>query len=106
MSLERWDRQNIAQEHERLEGRPEQAAAREMLATAENQLRIEEGIAAVVEGRGREGLALLRRTDVASSSTKWRVAMAAFRLLPPLAVPVLRFYMRGHPFSGAKAKSS
>lgn len=101
LSLARWDRQNFSQAVARLEGRPEQAAAREMLAIAENQLRIEQGLAAILGGRTREGLRLLRRTDVASSSIKWRLAMAAFRLFPPLAGPVIRFYMRGHPFAGS-----
>ena len=100
LSLARWDRQNFAQAAERLAGRPEQAAALEMLAVAENQLRIEQGLAAIVQHRTREGLALLRQTDIAGSSAKWRIAMTAFRLLPPLAGPVVRFYMRGHPFAG------
>lgn len=99
VSLARWDEQTYRQAIERLSGRPEQAAARFMLGKAQNQLRIEQGLAAVVARRTREGLALLRRTDIAASSTKWRLAMAAFSLFPPLAGPVLRFYMRGHPFA-------
>lgn len=100
LSLARWDRQTFAQAVERLEGRPEQAAARDMLAVAENQLRIEQGLSAVVGGQTREGLRLLRQSDIAAKSVKWRLAMTAFRLFPPLAGPVIRFYMRGTPFSG------
>jgi cellulose synthase/poly-beta-1,6-N-acetylglucosamine synthase-like glycosyltransferase len=106
LSLARWDRQVYAQAVERLEGKPEQAAARRMLAKADNQLRIEEGIAAVLDHRTREGLALLKRTDIAKSSRKWRAAMTVFRLCPPLAGPVIRFYMRGHHFAGPGAASS
>jgi cellulose synthase/poly-beta-1,6-N-acetylglucosamine synthase-like glycosyltransferase len=102
LSMARWEQQVFAQAVERLEGRPEQAAARDMLASAENRLRMEQGLAAVAEGRTREGLRLLRRTDIAASSAKWRLAMAAFRLFPPLAGPVIRFYMRDQPFSGTK----
>lgn len=99
-SLARYDVQNFAQAAERLAGRPEQAAAREMLAKAENQLRIEQGLAQALEGRTREGVALLRRTDLARRSLKWRLAMTTFQLFPALAGPVLRLYMRGHPFGG------
>jgi glycosyltransferase involved in cell wall biosynthesis len=83
-----------------LAGRPEERAAREMLARAEEQLRGEEGHAAILEGRTREGLALLRASDLPGRSPKWRLALIAFRLFPPLAKPVLRFYSRRHPFFG------
>lgn len=105
LSMARWDCENFRRAVARLEGKPEQAAAREMLVVAENQLRIEQGIAAIVEGRRREGLRLLRGSDVARSSIKWRLAMAAFRLFPPLAGPVLRFYMRGHAFGSNQGSS-
>lgn len=105
LSLARWDKQVYEQAVARLEGRSEQEAAREMLAKATNQLRIEEGIAAVLAHRTREGLALLRDSDVARSSAKWRAAMALFRVLPPLAGPVIRLYMRRHHFSGGAASS-
>lgn len=81
-----------------LEGRAEERAAREMLARAQEQLRGEEGFAAVVQGRTREGVALLAASDLPRRSPKWRLALAAFRLFPPLAKPVLRFYTRRHPF--------
>jgi GT2 family glycosyltransferase len=81
-----------------LEGRPEQQAATQMLARAEQKLRGEEGFAAVVQGRTREGVALLRASDLPRRSLKWRLALTAFALFPPLAKPVLRFYTQRHPF--------
>jgi glycosyltransferase involved in cell wall biosynthesis len=81
-----------------LAGRPEEPAAREMLARAQQRLRGEEGLAAIVLGRTKEGLALIRTSDLPRRSPKWRLALAAFRLFPPLAKPVLRFYSRRHPF--------
>lgn len=83
-----------------LAGRAEESAAREMLARAEEQLRGEEGFAAAVAGRTAEGVALLRASDLPRRSRKWRLALIAFRLFPPLAKPVLRFYSRRHPFFG------
>jgi glycosyltransferase involved in cell wall biosynthesis len=88
----------------RLAGRPEQAAARAALAQAENAVLIEEGLAAVVRGETAAGLRMLYQTDLPRHSTKWRLAMAAFRLMPPVAGPILRSYVRGSGFSGpAKA---
>ena len=84
-----------------LAGRAEERAAREMLARAQEKLRGEEGFAAVVQGRTREGVALLRSSDLPRRSAKWRLAIGAFGLFPPLAKPVLRFYTRRHPFYGA-----
>jgi len=85
----------------RLAGRPETTAAREMVAKAERQLYLETGLIAILQGRKREGLRLLRRSDLAKRSLKWRLATIAFRLFPPLAGPVIRFYMRDHPFSAS-----
>jgi glycosyltransferase involved in cell wall biosynthesis len=81
-----------------LEGRAEGRAAGEMLERAQEQLRGEEGFAAVAQGRTREGVKLLRSSDLPRRSPKWRLALAAFALFPPLAKPVLRFYTRRHPF--------
>jgi glycosyltransferase involved in cell wall biosynthesis len=89
-----------------LTGRPEEGAAREMLARAREQLRGEEGLAAVVQGRTKEGLALIRASDLPRRSPKWRLALTAFRLFPPLAKPVLRFYSRRHPFFQEQAGAS
>jgi cellulose synthase/poly-beta-1,6-N-acetylglucosamine synthase-like glycosyltransferase len=99
LSMAHWDRQVLSNAVERLEGPPEQAAAREMLARADNALRIETGLADVVAGRTREGLRTLQATDIAQRSRKWRLAFAAFRLFPALAGPAIRFYMRRHPFA-------
>lgn len=100
LALARWDRHVYANAALRLEGREEQAAAREMLARADNALRIEEGLATLLEGRTREGLRTLRGTNIAERSRKWRLAIAAARLFPPLAGAAIRFYMRRHPFAG------
>jgi len=99
LSLARCDVRVLAGAAARLAGRPEASAAREMLALAERRLKREEGFAAVLAGRTREGAALLSRSDLAERSAKWRLATIAFRLFPPLAGPVIRFYMRGQPFA-------
>lgn len=106
LSLARWVKQVYANAAERLSERPERAVALEMLAEADNRLRIEEGTAALLAGEARRGVSLLRSTDIAGRSAKWRAAMALFRLAPPLAVPAMRFYMRGHPFLGQGGASS
>lgn len=101
LALARWVRQVYANAAERLHGRPEGAAAREMLAKAERDLRMEEGIAAILEGRRGEGLRMLRDSNAAGASFKWRLAMTGLRLFPPLAGPVMRLYMRRQPLAGA-----
>ncbi|HEY0115255.1 MAG TPA: glycosyltransferase family A protein [Allosphingosinicella sp.] len=104
-SLARWVRQVYLNAVGRLEGRPELQAARDMLAEADNDLAISEAMAAILEGRSREGIGRLRGTDIGRRSIKWRVALTAFSLFPPLARPVLRFYMRRQPFGSTKAAS-
>jgi glycosyltransferase involved in cell wall biosynthesis len=99
LGLARWVCRVYENAVARLDGQPEQSAAAEMLAVERNKLRIEEGEAAILEGRTRAGLALLRSTDIASRSLKWRLAMTLFRIVPPLAGPVIRAYTRRQPFS-------
>jgi glycosyltransferase involved in cell wall biosynthesis len=99
LSMARWGYKAFAHAVERLEGRSEQAAARQMLAKALDKLQIESGIAAITEGRSREGFRTLRSTSIASQSTKWRIALAAFRLFPPLLRPILGMSQRRGPFA-------
>lgn len=99
LSLARWVCCVYQKAAARLDGRPERQAALDMLERAQNQLRIEEGVDSIVRGRTREGVALLLSTDIGERSPKWRLAMRAFRLFPPLAGPVIRSYMRGHHFA-------
>jgi glycosyltransferase involved in cell wall biosynthesis len=98
LSLARWVLRVYENAVERLADRPERAAAAEMLERARNQLRIEEGVDAIVQRRTREGVRLLLSTDIGRRSPKWRLAMRLFALFPPLAGPVVRAYMRGHHF--------
>jgi GT2 family glycosyltransferase len=105
LSLARWVVQVYANAVERLEGRPEQAAAREMLEQSQNKLQIEEGMSAILAGDLKRGVATLASTDLAASSPKWRAVMTAIRLFPALARPVIRFYMRDHPFHRAQSSS-
>jgi hypothetical protein len=99
VSMARWDCEVFAHAVERLEKGSEQAAARQMLVKALDKLQIESGIAAITEGRSREGFRTLRSTSIASQSTKWRIALAAFGLFPPLLRPVLGMYQRRGPFA-------
>ncbi len=96
--LARADRQMYTKTVAALAGRPEQEAARAMLARCDNALNIEEGLEAIAAGRTREGLAMIRDSDLPRRSRKWRLAMAAFRVVPALAGPALRLYIRRHPF--------
>lgn len=106
LALARWDREVYARAVARLGGRPERDAARAMLAQAERVLDYEEGLEDVLAGRTREGLGRLRRSGIAARSRKWRLGLAIFRLFPALAGPVIRSYMRGHPFAaGTKARA-
>lgn len=99
LALAQWVCRVYDNAAERLEGRPEQQAAREMGAAARNQLRIEEGVSAVEEGRTRAGVALLLATDLGTRSLKWRLALRLFRAVPALAEPVIRAYIRRDQFS-------
>jgi predicted metal-dependent hydrolase len=76
-----------------------------MLVQSQNKLQIEEGMSAILAGDLKRGVATLASTDLASSSPKWRAVMAAIRLFPALARPVIRFYMRDHPFHRAQSSS-
>jgi GT2 family glycosyltransferase len=82
-----------------LAGRPEAAAASEMLVDALQRLKCEQGFALVGQDRIGEAVPMLRASDLAQRSFKWKVALTAFALVPPLARPVLRSYMRQHPFA-------
>ena len=106
LAMAGWVRQVYANAVERLAGRPEQQAARDMLAEAENKLRIEKAMTAILSGDSRGGVATLGTTDFGRGSIRWQAALAMFRLIPPLAVPAIRFYMRGHPFAGTRPAQS
>ena len=89
-----------------LAGRPEAEAAKEMRRAAGRRLRGERGFAAIGRGRIKPGVALLRASGIAARSRKWPLALLAFRIAPPLAEPVLRFYMRRLPFSRDRRAAS
>jgi len=97
-ALARWVLSVYHKAEHRLAGRPEAAAAHAMKADAFNKLEIEEGIAAIADGRTREGISRLAATDIAAHSPRWRLALTVFRLFPPLAGPVVRAYMQRQPF--------
>jgi GT2 family glycosyltransferase len=78
-----------------LDGRPEQAVARDMLAACERRLRWLEGEAMILGGQPDAGLRLL--ADAAGRSRRWRTAMAVMRRAPWLAAPLLRLRARIPP---------
>jgi glycosyltransferase involved in cell wall biosynthesis len=75
-----------------LAGRPEQAAARAMLAPVLARQSWIEGEALILAGDTRRGLELLRGLE--NRSLRWQLAMPLMRLFPALAAPMLRMRSR------------
>lgn len=76
---------------QRLAGRPEQAAAAEMVQQSIRLLEIEKGIRKIRDGAVGDGIVLLHQADVHKHSLRWRLALALMRVAPSLARPLMRF---------------
>ncbi|WP_419825379.1 glycosyltransferase family 2 protein [Sphingomonas sp.] len=73
----------------RLGDRPEARVARAMIPRMREETAWAEGEELIVAGRTRAGLALLRAAQARRRSTRWRCAMALFRVAPFLAKPMI-----------------
>lgn len=73
-----------------LAGRPEAAAAAEMIAGIEHDMAIEDAFARVRTGQVRAGVADLVRLGVGARSPRWRKALLLMRIAPFLAPWLLR----------------
>lgn len=80
----------MSKARDHLAGRPEAAAAAEMIARIEHDMAIEEAFARVRDGQVRAGVADLVRLGVGTRSPRWRRALLLMRIAPFLAPWLLR----------------
>lgn len=80
----------MSKARDHLAGRPEAAAAAEMIVRIEHDMAIEEAFARVRAGQVRAGVADLIRLGVGTRSPRWRKALLLMRIAPFLAPWLLR----------------
>ena len=80
----------MSKARDHLAGRPEAAAAAEMIAAIEHDMAVEDALARVKAGDARGGVADLARLGVGARSSRWRRALALMRIAPFLAPWLLR----------------
>ncbi len=75
---------------------PEQALLCHLIAESQEALDFEHAIDRVVDGDTHRGLAELRRTKARVDGPVWALSFALWRLIPPLARPMLAWRRRAH----------
>lgn len=78
----------------RLAGRPEAQTAAAMVERMQDMAGWAEGEDLVIAGQTLAGLRVLRRSHAEHRSPRWRVMMVVFRVMPPLARPLLTWRRR------------
>ena len=78
-----------------LEGRPEEPLIRRLIADSRRALALEHAIDRIIDGDAARGLAQLRASSDLSGPV-WTAALAAWRVFPGLARPMLRWRRRAH----------
>src|ERR1700761_4648418 len=78
----------------RLAGRPEAQTAAVMVERMRDMAGWAEGEDLVIAGQTLAGLRVLRRSHAEHRSARWRVMMVVFRVMPPLARPLLTWRRR------------
>jgi hypothetical protein len=84
----------MSKARDHLAGRPEAAAAAEMIGRIEQDMAIEDAFTRVRRGDVRAGVAELARLGVGARSPRWRKAMALMRIAPFLAPWLLKLRER------------
>lgn len=72
----------------------ERALAQQRRDAAQSFGAFERGVDAALAGDARKGLRMMHESGFKASKARWRLAMAAMRVLPVLARPLLRYYRR------------
>jgi hypothetical protein len=79
-----------------LQGQPEGETSARLLEQNRRALTVEQAIDRVIGGDTRGGLAELRRAGPLGEGWAWRVAAFAWRIVPPLARPMLAWRRQAH----------
>jgi glycosyltransferase involved in cell wall biosynthesis len=84
----------------RLAGRPEGRTAILMMERMRDEAGWVEGEDLIIAGQTRAGLRVLRRAHAGQRSARWRMMMALFHAMPPLARPLLAWRRRREAAEG------
>jgi glycosyltransferase involved in cell wall biosynthesis len=85
-----------AKAQQALAGRPEARLAEELARKTDDQIRFERAIQEILAGKADSGLRRLSEGLPAGTSAFWRLALPVWKLLPPLARPMLAHRQRRH----------